>query len=117
MCTNQSEQFGRIAIIIGCGYLGKALASQLIQINAYEDIFGLVRSNNSATQLSELEIKSLIADVKQPLTLTVLQRLLDGNWGNTGVDIFYLIPGSQLSKIVYDFTERIIAVSLLTTRN
>ncbi|WP_432799690.1 NAD-dependent epimerase/dehydratase family protein [Poriferisphaera sp. WC338] len=78
----------RATLIIGCGYLGKQLARQLLTCNPDQPIFAAVRSQISARSLVPLGLRPLLLDVTQPLTLAAARAVLEPYQ----LDIYYMIP-------------------------
>lgn len=56
-------------LILGCGYLGRRVAGQLLARG--EHVFGTVRSESRAAELRALGIEPVLADVLDPSTLTL----------------------------------------------
>src|SRR4051812_34916957 len=57
-------------LIIGCGYLGRRLAAQLVR--GGERVYGTVRSPGRAGEIAGIGVEPIIADVLQPETLDQL---------------------------------------------
>lgn len=73
-------------LILGCGFLGKPLAQQLIKLGL--DVHGSTRSQDHAVDLAAMGIRPAILSVTQRLTLAAISHLLDGR----PLDVIYLIP-------------------------
>ncbi len=54
-------------LIVGCGYLGECVGSELVRRG--ERVFGTVRSARRASEITDLKINPLVADVLRPETL------------------------------------------------
>lgn len=80
------------ALILGCGYLGKRIAGQLITLG--KSVHGSTRSPEKAQALAGLGINPLILSVTQRLTLAAITPLLDGR----PLDVYYLIPPGRPSE-------------------
>jgi len=76
----------RDALIIGCGYLGVALAHKLIRQGV--TVSGTTRGTARASELSESGVQPLILDVTQPLTFAAMRKALESDL----LDVYYLIP-------------------------
>ena len=63
------------ALIVGCGYVGFPLAAELARRG--HEVFGLRRSNTTATALQAVGVTPLQADITQPATLASLPRDFD----------------------------------------
>ena len=57
-------------LIIGCGYLGRRVASRWIASG--DDVFALTRSARNAEQLSQLEVSPILGDVTSSASLKSL---------------------------------------------
>ncbi len=61
-------------LIVGCGFLGRALASTLLQADASEVVFGTTRSPERASRLQKAGIRPILADVLDSPSLDRLPR-------------------------------------------
>ena len=61
-------------LILGCGYLGKAVALALIARNPNSAVFGTTRSESKASSLRAIGVYSILADVLDPESLAGLPR-------------------------------------------
>lgn len=68
------------ALIVGCGQVGRQLAARLLP---ERQVFGLVRSEGSAKALAERGIEPLVADLDQPLQISL---------PSAGAELWYLAP-------------------------
>ena len=84
----------RDALILGCGYLGRVVAKKLVGHPSYDNIYGLVRKQSSGKELSQQNVRAIIGDILQPMTLYSINRLwgADSNDPRKLVDVFYMIP-------------------------
>jgi len=75
------------ALIVGCGFVGKLLASKLVQRGVR--VLGVVRGEASANELAALGVEPLRASVTDRDALTaVLKRVV----GVDMLDVYYLVP-------------------------
>jgi nucleoside-diphosphate-sugar epimerase len=86
MHANEPATPAPTALILGCGYLGRALA-RLLHARG-QDVCGSVRSPQSAFDLPSLHVRPLILDVTQIVTLAALRPLLQA----PAIDVYYLVP-------------------------
>ena len=70
-------------LIIGCGYLGRRVATRLASHPDGDEVTGLVQSEASAARLRELGIRPLVADLDRPL---------DAPLPSAGADVFHFLP-------------------------
>ncbi len=80
------DQETRAALILGCGYLGRRIATRLIERGV--TVFGSTRQPARAAQLASLGIKPLLVQVTQRLTFAALAPALT----QKSLDVYYLIP-------------------------
>ncbi|MBA3581510.1 MAG: SDR family oxidoreductase [Gammaproteobacteria bacterium] len=73
-------------LIIGCGDIGLRIAQQLLHAQHSEQIYGLVRSANAASHLTKQNIKPVLADLDQTITLPTFTDALS---------IIYTAPPAQ----------------------
>jgi nucleoside-diphosphate-sugar epimerase len=74
------------ALIIGCGFLGRVLATKLLQRGVC--VYGTTRSPQHAEQLANIGIRALLVEVTQPITMAALRPALECD----ELDVFYLVP-------------------------
>lgn len=79
-------------LILGCGFLGRPLAKQLITLGT--DVHGSTRSTDHAIDLAAMGIRPALLSVTQKLTFAALSHLLDGR----PLDVIYLIPPGKPDK-------------------
>ncbi|MEM6332584.1 MAG: NAD-dependent epimerase/dehydratase family protein [Planctomycetota bacterium] len=86
-------------LIIGCGYLGHALARKLLEHAAASDtprpIWATTRSETKARALFELGLRPALLHVTQPLTFASLRPALDHP---APLDVVYLVPPGRPSS-------------------
>ena len=83
---NKQTQLAPTALIVGCGYLGKVLATKLIQLGCH--VYGTTRSAQKAQTLGKLGVRPLLVSVTQPVTYAALQPALEADC----LDVYYLVP-------------------------
>ncbi len=76
----------RDTLIVGCGYLGRCLASRLIERGC--TVYATTRSPDKARQLAELGARPLLVHVTQPVTLAALRPAIEA----PALDVFYMVP-------------------------
>jgi len=74
------------ALIVGCGYLGRRLASRLIERGV--TVFGTTRSPDHARQLAALGVRPMLVYVTQPVTHAAMRPVQDAD----ALDVFYMVP-------------------------
>lgn len=74
------------ALIVGCGYLGRVLARQLIA--AQYVVFGTTRSDRKAADLAGLGVRPMIVQVTSPVTFAALRPALEV----PALDVYYMVP-------------------------
>jgi nucleoside-diphosphate-sugar epimerase len=80
------EHASRAALILGCGYLGRRIATRLIEQGV--TVFGSTRQPARAAQLAALGVRPLLVHVTQRLTFAALAPAL----AQPSLDVYYLIP-------------------------
>ncbi|MEM1209534.1 MAG: NAD-dependent epimerase/dehydratase family protein [Planctomycetota bacterium] len=76
-------------LIIGCGYLGRALARRLLDRDDAGPVWATTRSDDRARELFDLGLRPILLQVTQPVTFAALRPALD----HPGpLDVVYLIP-------------------------
>lgn len=78
------------ALIIGCGYLGKRLASRLIERG--HTVYGTTRSQTNAQALAAIGVRPLLLAVTQPVTYASLTPALQTD----ALNVYYLVPPGRL---------------------
>src|SRR5687768_12705197 len=63
------------AVVIGCGYVGMPLAQRLVALG--HEVWGIRRTEESASELTALGIKPFAADISQPGALDALPGPFD----------------------------------------
>ena len=79
------------ALIVGCGYLGKRLAQQLIARGL--TVFGTTRGEVHAKLLAGMGVRPLLLELTQPLTYASLTPALSAET----LDVFLMIPPGRMN--------------------
>jgi len=79
-------------LIIGCGYLGRALAERLLERG--QAVYGTCRNPDRAEQLSDMGIRPMLVSVTQPVTFAAVSPALR----HEALDVVYLIPPGRRGK-------------------
>src|SRR5690606_15695813 len=74
------------ALIIGCGYLGRALAGKLLARGA--TVYGTTQSRPHAEELFAMGVRPMLLSVTQRPTFASLRPALDCDT----LDVYYLVP-------------------------
>lgn len=83
---HQTSQPADAALIVGCGYLGKRLASALVAKG--RTVYAATRDQAKTSALAALGVRPLILSVTQPVTYASLTPALRA----ASLDVYYLIP-------------------------
>lgn len=74
------------ALIVGCGYLGRALARRLLERGT--TVYGTTRGPDTAARLAEQGIRPMMVSITQPITHAALRPALEVE----ALDVYYMIP-------------------------
>ena len=74
------------SLIVGCGYLGRRVASLLLERGGV--VYGTTRNPDKARRLAEMGVRPMLVHVTQPLTLAALVPALDA----PHLDVYYMVP-------------------------
>ncbi len=74
------------ALIVGCGYLGRVLARELIDEGVR--VYGTTRSTQHAERLFAMGVRPMLLQVTQPVTYASLRPALE----SASLDVYYLVP-------------------------
>jgi len=80
------------ALIIGCGYLGRALAQALVERG--QTVYGTCRHPERAEQLAGLGVRPMLLSVTQPVTFAAITPALR----HASLDVIYLVPPGRSGK-------------------
>ncbi len=83
---HQTSQPADAALIVGCGYLGRRLASALVAKD--RTVYATTRDQAKTSALAALGVRPLILSVTQPVTYASLTPALQA----ASLDVYYLIP-------------------------
>lgn len=84
--TIDAAKLAPTTLIMGCGFLGRPLAKQLVALG--KTVHGSTRSTDHAIDLAAMGVHPALLSVTQKLTFAALTPLLDGR----PLDVIYLIP-------------------------
>lgn len=88
---HQTSQPADAVLIVGCGYLGKRLATDLVAKG--RTVYATTRDQAKTPALAALGVRPLILSVTQPVTYASLTPALQ----SASLDVYYLIPPGRAS--------------------
>lgn len=97
----------RRQLIIGCGYLGKELARQLLALGA--SVTATTRKENNLAPLTQAGVQVCLFDLESPQTWSDLML----NLGEVELDIYLLVPPSQIRRELFSqFVDKLQSLNL-----
>jgi nucleoside-diphosphate-sugar epimerase len=90
--TDTPVTLAQTALILGCGFLGQALALKLLARGV--TVYGTVRSEQSARALAGIGVRPMILSVTQKVTLAAIRPVYDAG----SIDVYYMIPPGPMDK-------------------
>ncbi|MCC5829611.1 MAG: NAD-dependent epimerase/dehydratase family protein [Phycisphaeraceae bacterium] len=82
----KDAKLGREALIVGCGYLGRRLATRLLALG--QPVWGTTRSPRRAEALAAVGIRPLFLSVTELITTASLHAANKVD----GLDVYYMVP-------------------------
>ncbi|MAE63481.1 MAG: hypothetical protein CMJ18_04345 [Phycisphaeraceae bacterium] len=86
LMSSSSSSGAATALIIGCGYLGRRLACDLLLEGTR--VYGTTRRTHRAETLAQIGVRPLLMSVTERLTLTSLRPALETD----ELDVYYMVP-------------------------
>ncbi|MFW6336330.1 MAG: NAD-dependent epimerase/dehydratase family protein [Phycisphaeraceae bacterium] len=87
------SELARESLIIGCGYLGRALAARLLERG--QRVHGTVRQRSHAEALRHMGVQPVMLEVTRPLSFPALAPALSAET----LDVYYLVPPGRTGGV------------------